>query len=68
MAAWVRDVCFKSVRSPRDMGPTCVLKDFGTYPVHGRLVHNVPITFGTRTFLHMVCEVPVWGHLTEVER
>ena len=26
--------------------------------MHGRLVHNVPITVGTQTFLHTVCAAP----------
>ena len=27
--------------------------------MHGRLVHNVPISVGTQTFLHTVCEAPI---------
>ena len=27
--------------------------------MHGRLVHNVPISVGTQTFLHTVCVAPI---------
>ena len=59
MVTLVRDDVLKSVRNPHDLGPTCVLKGIGPDPVHGRIVHNVPITVGTQTFLHTVCVAPV---------
>ena len=59
MVTLVRDDVLKSVQNPRDLGSTCVLKGIGSDPVHGRMVHNVPITIGTQTFLHTVCVAPV---------
>ena len=59
MVTLVRDDVLKSVRNPHDLGPTCVLKGIGYDPVHGRIVHDVPITVGTQTFLHTVCVAPV---------
>ena len=59
MVTLVRSEFLKSVQNPRDLGPTCVLKGIGTDPVHGRMVHNVPIAVGTQTFRHTDCAAPV---------
>ena len=59
MVTLVRDDVLKTVQNPADLGPTCVLKGIGSDPVHGRIVHNVPITVGMQTFLHTVCVAPV---------
>ena len=59
MVTLIREDFFKSVLQPADFGPVCVLSGIGTDPVHGRLVHNVPISVGTQTFLHTVCVAPI---------
>ena len=59
MVTLIREDFFKSAFHPLDFGPVCVLSGIGTDPVHGRLVHNVPISVGTQTFLHTVCVAPI---------
>ncbi|MEW8187006.1 MAG: reverse transcriptase domain-containing protein, partial [Candidatus Thiodiazotropha endolucinida] len=59
MVTLVQEEHFRSVFTPQDFGPVCVLTGIGTDPVHGQLVHNVPITVGTQTFLHTVCVAPI---------
>ena len=59
MVTLVRDDVLKSVQNPCDLGLTFVLKGIGSDPLDGRMVHNVPIIIGTKTFLHTVCVAPV---------
>ena len=47
MVTLIREDFLKSVFQPTDLGPMCILSGIGTDPVHGRLVHNVPITART---------------------
>ena len=59
MVTLIKEDFLKSVFHPTDLGPVCILSGIGADPVHGRLVHNVPITVGTQTFLHTVCAAPI---------
>ncbi|MCG8044069.1 MAG: hypothetical protein JAY66_00010, partial [Candidatus Thiodiazotropha taylori] len=59
MVTLVRDDFLQSVFEPENLGPVCILSGIGADPVHGRLVHNVPITVGMQTFLHTVCAAPI---------
>ena len=55
MVTLVREDLIGSRLDPKNIGPVCVLSGIRSDPVHGRLVHNVPISVGTQTFLHTVC-------------
>ena len=59
MITLIREHFLKSVFQPADFGPVCVLSGIGTDPVHGRFVHDVPISVGTQIFLHTVCVAPI---------
>ena len=59
MVTLVGDDHLAPLYSSSQLGPVCVLTGIGADPVSGRLVHNVPITVGTQTFLHTVCVAPV---------
>ena len=59
MVTLVREDLIGSRIDPKNIGPLCVLSGIGSDPVHGRLVHNVPIPVGTQTFLHTVCVDPI---------
>ena len=59
MVTLIRDDFLQSHFNPVELGPVCVLSGIGTNPVHGRLVHNVPITVGSQTLLHTVCAAPI---------
>ena len=59
MVTLVREDLIGSRLDPKNIGPLCVLSGIGSDPVHGRLVHNVPIPVGTQTFLHTVCVDPI---------
>ena len=50
MVTLVREDLIVSRLDPKNIGPVCVLSGIGSDPVHGRLVHNVPISVGTQTF------------------
>ena len=59
MVTLIRDDYMTPLYSQDQLGPICVLTGIGSDPVQGRIVHNVPITVGTQTFLHTVCFAPV---------
>ena len=59
MVTLIRDDYMTPLYSQDQLGPICVLTGFGSDPVQGCIVHNVPITVGTQTFLHTVCFAPV---------
>ena len=59
MVTLIRDDFLPSHFNPVELGPVCVLSGIGTNSVHGRLVHNVPITVGSHTFLHTICAAPI---------
>ena len=59
MVALIRDDYMTPLYSQDQLGPICVLTGIGSDPVQGGIVHNVPITVGTQTFLHTVCFAPV---------
>ena len=59
MVTLIREGLIGSRLDPKNIGPVCVLSGIGSDPVHGRLVHNVPISVGTQTFLHTVCVAPI---------
>ena len=59
MVTLVRDDYLAPLYGSSQLGPVCVLTGIGADPGGGRIVHNVPITVGTQTFLHTVCMAPV---------
>ncbi|MCG8112848.1 MAG: hypothetical protein N0E59_18995, partial [Candidatus Thiodiazotropha taylori] len=59
MVTLIQEEYFRSICSFKDLGPVCVLTGIGVDPVRGQLVHNVPITVGSQTFLHTVCVAPI---------
>lgn len=59
MVTLVQEGHFRSILSPGKLGQKCILSGIGSDAVHGQIVHNVPITVGTQTFLHTVCVAPI---------
>ena len=59
MVTLVREDYFKTISFQGELGPTCILTGISEDPLSGQIIHNVPITIGTQTFLHSVCVAPI---------
>ena len=66
MITLIQEKYFRSIYTPNEWGVSVRLTDIGGEHVMGKMVHNVPFTFGDQTFLHTVCVAPIkelclWG-------
>lgn len=59
MVTLVREDYFKIISFQGKLGPTCILTGISEDPLSGQIIHNVPITIGSQTFLHSVCVAPI---------
>ena len=59
MITLIQEKYFRSIYTPNEWGVSVRLTGIGGEHVMGKMVHNVPFTFGDQTFLHTVCVAPI---------
>ena len=55
MITLIQEKYFRSIYTPNEWGVSVRLTGIGGEHDMGKMVHNVPFTFGDQTFLHTVC-------------